>query len=83
VNAIPTRNEIALRIRSLIDGRLSRENASAWAFEYVSDDKLDSSDQVAWDVLTTLAGADARSDLDHYLYDRSDFKHWLDQLRLD
>jgi hypothetical protein len=81
MNTIPTREDIAARLRDLIEGRQTKEEVSAWASTFVCDDDHPRiSDRVAWETLKKLLIADAHADLDHYLYGETDFRKWLDDL---
>jgi hypothetical protein len=80
MDTIPTRKDIADQLRDLIEGRKTREEVSAWACKYALDDDLVISDRAVQRALMTLVGADARADLERYLYFEVDFKKWLDDL---
>lgn len=79
---LPDRDEIASRIRDLIDGRQTRSDVSAWSAKFVCGDHPRVSDWVAWETLKKLVGADAIADLEgRHLYHDVDFKAWLDDLQ--
>lgn len=81
MNALPTKEEIATQLRDLIEGRKTREEASAWASSFVCRDHPRVTDWTAWEALKTLGGADLQVDLDgRYLYHENDFRKWLDDL---
>ena len=73
---IETQNQL----NALIQGAATRESVSAWAMKYVSDDSIDISDKLLWRTLKALGGADARANLESYLYSKNDFKQWLGDL---
>lgn len=77
---LPNRDQIALKIRALSSGELSRDKASAWAMEIVLDDKYTLSDETAWKVINALGGVDTPSTDRRYLYGHSDFEDWLNML---
>ena len=78
----PDRAEIERTIADLIAGRITREEATRWADEVrLEGDRREITDEVAWDVLLTLCGADATTLDRPYLYMESDFYRWLNELR--
>jgi len=80
---MPTRHDVADQLRALIDGKKTREEVSAWATQYVVDDEVRITDKVTWRAIKTLVGADARADLDNYVYADIDFRKWLDDVLND
>lgn len=80
MNTIPTREHIIDRLRDLVAGRRTREDVSAWATNFLCNDHPRISDMIAWDVLTSVGGADLRFDTDQYLYGNVDFNDWIEEL---
>jgi len=79
---IPTRQETAEKIKSLINGSHTREEVSLWASKYVLDDTVDIPDEAVKGALFTLVGADVFADRENYLYHVIDFNAWLKELRI-
>jgi len=79
--APPSRAEVEEQLLGLIEGRISRDDATAWAMQWVaaSDDGVH--DAIIWEALNNLAGADAVSTDRPYLFAEVDFRAWLDELR--
>lgn len=81
---IPTREDVAAVLRSLIQGHKTREEVSAWATEYiVFDDPAiypEVEDEAVWEALEALTGANLISTDRPYLYGAEDFQNWLDEL---
>lgn len=81
---VPTRTELATVIKALIKGERTREDVADWASEYVVYDEPiypDVTDEVVWEMLNTLGGADLISLDRPYLYEVQDFLKWLDELK--
>jgi len=78
--AAPTRDEVAEKLRGLIDGHLSREEIAEWASTWVRMRDPLVSDPRVWNALTEMAGADLISLDRPYLYDKIDFEVWLNDL---
>ena len=69
------------RLLALIEGHLSRDDATGWAMQWVAADRPGVDDDVVWKALNELAGADAVSTDRPYLFEEVDFRAWLDELR--
>lgn len=81
---LPSRTDIAIRLRHLIEGRQTRTEVSAWATTFVCGDHPPVSDWAAWEALKKLVGADLIADTaGQYLFHDVDFKKWLDDLLND
>lgn len=80
---VPTRADVATAIKSMIKGERSREDVADWASEFVVyDDPIypEVTDEVVWDMIGVLGGADSPSTDRRYLYEVEDFTAWLDEL---
>jgi hypothetical protein len=81
MTTIPTRQQIADQIRALVQGGKTRQEVSAWAIQFVTDEHRRVTDVGAWEMLKTLGGADMIVDLEgNYLYGPADFEKWLEEL---
>lgn len=67
-------------LRGLLAGRLSREEVSRWAHQWVGATDPGIDDPVVWSSLTRLGGADLRASADEHLYHDPDFHSWLDEV---
>ena len=76
----PTCGEVADRLRALIDGSISREEASEWASHWIAADDPEVDNDRVWRALEGLVSADAPSTDREFLYERIDFQEWLRQL---
>ncbi|MFD8423490.1 hypothetical protein [Streptomyces sp. NPDC059466] len=77
----PTVDEVADCFASLIDGRLTRDEADRWAARWVADDRL-SWDDISWWALNLLQGIDLPADRGGgYLHDDERVRGWLVELR--
>jgi hypothetical protein len=79
--AAPDRGRGGERLQGLVSGELSREDASDWATQWVAADDPAVDDDMVWEALTKLCGADLPSTDREYLYGRVDFEVWLAELR--
>jgi hypothetical protein len=80
---IPTRQEIELKLVTLIEGNSSREEVSDWASPWVfnDDDRDEIVDYAGWRTLNLLSGADTKTIDRPYLFGKEDFIDWLSELR--
>ena len=85
--AVPSREDVAARLEALLadHSAAARENAAAWAVEYIlfDDPQLypEVRDAAVWNALTQLAGVDLRDAPDLFLHETEDVAVWLDELR--
>ncbi|HEX4965399.1 MAG TPA: hypothetical protein VF173_31605 [Thermoanaerobaculia bacterium] len=77
----PERVEVEKVLEDLIAGRCSRENAADWAALWVNAEDPNVNNDTVWEALGVLAMADAKTTDRPYLYDESDFRQWLEDLR--
>lgn len=77
---VPSRLEVRDRLLDLLSGRRTREEVADWAVVWVIQAEPDVDDQVVWDGLTALAGADLKVAPDTYLHNEADFHRWLDKV---
>lgn len=76
----PDRAEVRQRLLDLLSGRASREEISAWASAWVTQDAPDVEDLIVWNALRDLAGADLKVSPVDYLHGENDFHEWLDRV---
>jgi hypothetical protein len=80
IAAQPTRAEVLNKLTQLVAGRISREEASAWATRWVAVRDVQVADGSAWEALTSIGAADLYGGDRPYLYDQVDFRDWAEQL---
>ena len=73
----PTRQEVKVRLIDLLAGRASREEVANWAAHWVIADDPGVEDEVVWESLTVLVGADLETAPGVYLHAEPDFEDWL------
>lgn len=84
----PTRSEVVERLRLLVSGKISREQASDWASPWITKfDQFVLEDRI-WDrkiknALECLAMADTPTSDREYLFEKVDFEAWLKELTKD
>jgi hypothetical protein len=71
------RKEVHDRLRRLAEGELSPAEAADWASRTMAEDV--EFDDLTWDGLDRLAGADLLTDPGEYLHGPADFAAWLEQ----
>lgn len=76
----PSREETASKLRQLIEGAITRQEASEWAMQWVAASDPNVQDERVWDALLALGGCDGPSTDRPYLYGVEDFKIWLHEL---
>lgn len=83
----PSKKEVQAKLLALILGDGSREEVASWAESWIIQDDPQVDDAMVWRTLDRLSGADmisfdqpSRAALP-YLYDESDFRDWLEELR--
>lgn len=77
---IPTREDLAVRLRGLISGSASRAQVATWASSWTDfDDSID--DPVVWEGLERLAAADLDGVDRPYLFGSDDFELWLEEVQ--
>ncbi|WP_175410374.1 DNA-binding protein [Streptomyces sp. TRM64462] len=70
-------------LKGLIDGSISPEEASDWAWPWITEREEEVTDRRLWEPLDKLSGAESRVDPETYLYSREDFAQWLSELPPD
>ena len=81
--ALPQRSVVRSYLADLASGKSSRQEVADWAVQFILGDydHLPVTDEVAWEMLSTLAGADIKDSPTSYLYDQEDFADWMEQLK--
>ena len=77
----PTFQEIKHILQQLIDGTMSREEASGLAYTFLKFDQthhIQVHDPNLWHLLTAVSCCAELIAPDVYLYDKEDFRAWLD-----
>jgi hypothetical protein len=77
----PSREEVERKLLDLIEGRITREEASAWASPWVTADEPGIDDEAVWDAVGALWAADGPTIDRPYLFGREDFEAWLTEFR--
>ncbi len=76
---VPTKSEVVQKLQELIRGEISPGAASDWARGWITRLELISDPKVRR-AIDCLYGADSPSTDRPYLYVRSDFERWLQEL---
>ena len=81
----PSQKEVEQVVLAVIDRRMSREQADAWACKWVTADEPPDMDPAIWTALMRLCGCDMRHGYPagDYLHTREQFAEWLEDLRRD
>ncbi|ANE48685.1 DNA-binding protein [Paenibacillus swuensis] len=73
----PTKEEIIYKLNMILQGKLSREEVSDWASEYVMQDEPNIADEIVWDFLQVVSGVDIKDSPDEYLHVERDLEDWI------
>jgi hypothetical protein len=79
---LPSRDVTLKVLKDLADGKISREDAADWASEWVrqvDESDFDIDDEIVWDAIETLSGADMKTIDRPYLFDSVDFRAWYEE----
>jgi hypothetical protein len=68
-------------LQEVLNGNLTRDDASKWAEKIYLNDDIDVPDEILWDVLGCIMGIDTPSTDREFLFDENDFQSWIDKLR--
>lgn len=81
--ALPSRSEVLEKLFELSAGQITREQASSWAAQWVTDHTRcdEVVDRPLWEVLTALHMADLNGGDRPYLYGETDFRDWATELQ--
>lgn len=77
----PARSAVERKLTDLLEGRISRSEAAAWAWPLVADNQPRVTDFAAWDALTSISMCDGKHPDGTCMYDKVSFRAWLEQLR--
>jgi hypothetical protein len=78
----PTAREIENKYEEIISGHCSRENADAWAGQWVYSSKPPEMAPAIWEALKLLAGCDLRHGKnEEYLHSNEQIAEWLRDFR--
>jgi len=78
----PSADEVEQVLNAVVEGRMTREQASDWASPWVIGDPS-IEDKAVRDALDALAGADSPTTDRQYLFGQADFAAWLDDFRAE
>ncbi|MEV6829083.1 hypothetical protein [Amycolatopsis sp. NPDC051102] len=73
----PTRDEVRKQLQGLIAGTLTPGEASDWANPWITEEAGEVQDELVWEALQNLWGADMLVAPGEYLYGPLDFRAWL------
>lgn len=73
----PSHEDVRQKFLDILDGRISREDASTWANTWVVEEKAEVDDPVVWEALKALSGVDLRVNSTEYLHNEADIHRWL------
>ena len=80
----PTFQETETILRNVINGNMSREEASGWAYTYIKYDQtheLETADPQLWHLLTAISCCAELIAPDVYLYHAEDFRAWIEEYK--
>ncbi len=75
--AEPTREQVRQVLHDLAAGTLTPAEASDWATPWITEEAGEVQDELVWDALQNLWGADMAVAPGAYLYGPLDFRAWL------
>ncbi|MGZ4161056.1 MAG: DNA-binding protein [Neobacillus sp.] len=75
----PTVSDIIDRLKSVLNGEMTREEVSDWASYYVMADAPTINDEIVWDLLKIISGIDILDSPTSYLHNEEDIKDWIKQ----
>ncbi|MCH6268885.1 DNA-binding protein [Neobacillus citreus] len=75
----PTVSDIIDRLKSILNGEMTREEVSDWASYYVMADAPTINDEIVWDLLKIISGIDILDSPTSYLHNEEDIKDWMKQ----
>lgn len=73
----PTIEEIVKKLNMIFEGKLSREEVSDWASEYVMQDEPCIEDETVWEFLQVVSGVDIKDSPEEYLHVEQDLEDWI------
>lgn len=76
----PHRDEVIERLRGVLDDETTREDASAWAQEWILEDNPDTRDRAVWRALVRMVGLRLTDDAGNYVDRAEKLQAWLDDL---
>ena len=79
---IPNREEGVKILQNVLDGKISRDEASKWGAEIYLNDEIEITDITLQSVLVGIMGLDTPSTDREYLYCEIDIEEWIDSLRV-
>ncbi|MBB5856680.1 hypothetical protein ACFQ05_27710 [Amycolatopsis umgeniensis] len=75
--SVPTRAEVREVLKALVDGAITSERASDWARPWIVEDVHRVDDDLVWQALDRLFGADLMTSPAGHLHGPVDFRAWL------
>jgi len=77
----PARRLVERKLVELLEEKISRPDAAAWAWPLVENDDRRVTDFAAWEALQSISMCDGKHPDGRYMYDKASFRSWLEQLR--
>lgn len=75
----PTKEAIIGKFEQILNGKISREEVSDWASEFIMHDEPVINDNTVWKLLKLASGVDLKVSPDEYLHIEQDIKDWIDK----
>lgn len=76
----PTKQEITKKLNDVIMGRISREDVSEWAMEYIQNDGEIYIENVdSWHYLVAISNIDEMLSPNEYLYNEYDIAKFIEE----
>lgn len=80
--AFPARVEVERKILELLEGRVSREDVTAWSNRLLErTEGIGVTYSAAWSALSALVLCDGKQPDGSYMYNKASFRAWLEQLQ--
>lgn len=73
----PTVDEGINKLKLVLSGEMTREEASDWAESYVMCDDPEIDDDMVWDLLMIISGIDILDSPTSYLHSEEDIEEWI------
>ena len=74
----PNTDQILEKLKLILEGKVTREEVSAWAESYVMQDEPGDIEPVVWEFLVVVSGVDIKVTPEEYLYVEQDIINWIE-----
>ena len=74
----PNTDQILEKLKLILEGKVTREEVSAWAERYVMQDEPEDIESIVWEFLVVVSGADLKDTPEEYLYVEQDIIDWIE-----